>query len=435
MKNNNEEYYTRSVTELADIVPVTTCQAVFSTTGIKLVNKGVRLNSSFFERLGRHKIMPPLEQCLVVEKGVSNSELVTIANQLLETDPPLVRMARLLPNPEVLFEILQLVELSEPIIFLLTLARERRPRFLTHSVTVALISMYLGIRVCLARDKLIELATAGLFHDISELRIDARLFEEDAQPTQEESEQINTHPATSQRMLLNSSIYPIEVVNAVMRHHEAVDGSGYPFGLLGVEMGHAAKILSIAEVAGTKLEQEAMDGVPRLEVALKLNMQKFDANLLGMLSVLYEHNAVGVEEDTIVSTPHVSVPQIHTQIDHILMVLVFWKRLLGDIPIRPRSASAYINQRLNSLAQSSREAGINLEDKMGVTAAIESDKKCLAELNQINLETLRQMNEVVHEVQRRWPAYQADMTPIGKVVSGWMEHVQGLLLKQKYKKL
>ena len=66
---------------------------------------------------------------------------------------------------------------------------------------------------------------------------------------------------------------------------------------------------------------------------------------------------------------------------------------------------------------------------------IESDKKCLAELNQINLETLRQMNEVVHEVQRRWPAYQADMTPIGKVVSGWMEHVQGLLLKQKYKKL
>jgi hypothetical protein len=33
MNLSNEEYYTRCVTELADIVPVTTSQEVFSTTG------------------------------------------------------------------------------------------------------------------------------------------------------------------------------------------------------------------------------------------------------------------------------------------------------------------------------------------------------------------------------------------------------------------
>jgi hypothetical protein len=164
-------------------------------------------------------------------------------------------------------------------------------------------------------------------------------------------------------------------------------------------------------------------------------MQKFDSTLLGYLSVLYEHNAGGSDEDFTVATSHVSVPLIQTQIDNIVLVLTFWKRLLGDIPIRPRSPSAYIHQRLNSLAQASREAGINLADKADVTAAIEDDKKCLAELNQINLETLRQMHEIVFEVQRRWPTYQTDMTPIGKVVSGWMEHIQGLLLKQKYKNL
>ncbi|MFA6901810.1 MAG: hypothetical protein WC236_01875 [Gallionellaceae bacterium] len=49
MKLSNEEYYIRSVIELADILPVTTCQGVFSTTGIKLVNKGVLLNSTFLE--------------------------------------------------------------------------------------------------------------------------------------------------------------------------------------------------------------------------------------------------------------------------------------------------------------------------------------------------------------------------------------------------
>lgn len=88
MKNSNEEYYTGSVTELADIVPVITSQEVFSDTGMKLVNKGIRLNSSFFERLGRHNILPPLEQCLIVENGVTSAEIVTIAQQLLEIDPP-----------------------------------------------------------------------------------------------------------------------------------------------------------------------------------------------------------------------------------------------------------------------------------------------------------------------------------------------------------
>jgi hypothetical protein len=49
MKQANDEHFTRSVTELADMLPVTTCMDVFSTTGIKLVNKGVRLNATFFE--------------------------------------------------------------------------------------------------------------------------------------------------------------------------------------------------------------------------------------------------------------------------------------------------------------------------------------------------------------------------------------------------
>lgn len=439
MQNSTEEHYTRSITELADIVPVITSQEVFSNTGMKLVNKGVRLNSSFFERLGRHNILPPLEQCLVVENGVSNFELVSIAQQLLEIDPPLARMASKLPNPSVFLEVLQAVTLSEPVVFLLTLARELRPRLLTHSVTVALIGIYLGIRLGLPRKKLIELAAAGLFHDLGELRINARLFDENAHPTPVERAQIYTHPATSQRILLNSSIYSLEVVNAVMRHHESIDGSGYPFGLRGIEMGQAAQILSIAEVAGTKLEQEALDGVPRLEIALKLNMQKFDASLLGYLSVLYEHEAekyepARPEQNLAISAAQVSVPYLHNQINNIGLAIVFWQRLLGDTTVRPRSPSAYIQQRLNSLSQASREAGINPSDKGSVTAGIEHDEKSLVELNQINQEALRQVVETVFEVQRRWPAYQTDLTPVGRVVSDWMEQMQGLLLEQRVRK-
>jgi hypothetical protein len=221
-----------------------------------------------------------------------------------------------------------------------------------------------------------------LFHDLGELRIDARLLEQDARPTPQEREQIYAHPTTSQRMLLNSSGYSLEIVSAVLKHHESIDGSGYPFGLRGIEIGQAGQILSIAEVAGTRLEQEALDGVPRLEVALKLNMQKFDATMLGYLSVLYERESVSAEvqteqfeENLNATRAQVSVPYLHNQINNIGLALVFWQRLLGSTQIRARSPSAYIQQRLNSLAQASREAGINPSDKVSVTAGIEDDEK------------------------------------------------------------
>ena len=431
MKSSNEEYFTRSVTELADIVPVTTSQAVYSTTGIKLVNKNVRLDSSFFERLGRHSILPPLEQCLVVENGVNTRELALVAEHLLEKDQRLVSLVNGLHNHENIFDVIQGIVLSRPMIFLLTLARERRPELLTHSVKVTLISIYLGIKLNLPAKQLIEMASAGMFHDLGELRIDSNLLKEDAHPSPAEREEIFTHPATSQRMLLNSSIYSLDIINAVMRHHEYIDGSGFPFGLMGVEMGQLSKILSLAEIVATCLDREAQDSVARLEVVLKFNLTKFDPVMLSYLSPLYEHGAEGNEESNTLT--FVSEPYLNNQINNIRLALVYWQRMLGNIAIRPRSASAYIHKRLNSLLQATREAGINTLDKNSVTNAIGGDPKCMVELNQINKETLRQIMEIVFEVQRRWPTFQSDMTDVGKVVSSWMEHMQELLLEEREK--
>ncbi|MGV8933574.1 MAG: HD-GYP domain-containing protein [Gallionellaceae bacterium] len=429
MPSPSEEYYTRSVTELADIVPVTTSSDVYSTTGIKLVNKGVRLDSSYFARLGRHNILPPLEQCLQVDNGVDNDGIVSRARALCASDAPYARMLAELPDAELVYEVLHAVKLGNPLIFLLTLARERRASLYTHSVAVAMISIYLGARLSLTREKLIELASAGLFHDVGELRIDHKLLQADAQPSPAQRELIYSHPATSQRMLLNASIYSLEIVNTVMRHHENIDGSGYPFGLRGSEMGAAAKILSLAEVAASRLEQEALDGIARLEILLKFNRQKYDPQLLAYLAVLYVHEAVNT--DDMMAERMVDLLQMHNQIHNIGLAFVFWKHLLGDEQIRARSPSSYIHLRLSSLAQATREVGINTLDKTSIIDSLLEDKKSLEELEQINKETLQQIKEVVYEVQRRWPAFTSDPTPVGKIVCVWMECMQGLLLQQQ----
>ncbi len=423
MHENFETSYTRSVIELSDILPVITSQAIFSRTGLKLVNNGVRLNPTFFERLAQHSIMPPLEECLVVENGVSNDELVARAQLLMQSEPPLARMVKLLPADADLLQPLRVVALSEPVVFMLTLARERRPHALTHSIMAALISIYLGIRLGMSQQRLVDLACAGLCHDLGELCLDQRLLDFKAHLTTQERQQLYGHPDISRRILQNSRIYSMETINAVMQHHERMDGSGYPHGLSGNEITRAAQILMIAEVAGSVLEQSACDGEARLEITLKLNAQRFGANLLGFMSVMYED-----EKNGVVVSPHVRVEHIHNQLNHIRLAFNFWQRLLDNTPVQPRTAASYMQQHLTSLMVATLDAGINTSDKNLATAGMEQDEKGLAELDQLSKEALWQIKETIFEVQRRWPNYRSDVTSQGAVVKSWMDYMQELLL-------
>lgn len=429
MAKLHEQYYKLIITQLAEKLPVITCQDVYSTTGLKLVNKGVRIDSTFAEKLGQHDILPPLEQCLIVENGITMEEIIVIARNLLQTRPPLMRMAGGLANSELLIDTLRQVTLSVPMIFLLTLARERRLALLIHSISVALLCIFLGVRRNLPPMQLLELATAGLLHDVSELRIDEQLLTEKAHPLPSEREMFYTHPATSQRMLLNSGVYALDIVNTVMRHHECIDGSGFPFGLNGSEMGEHARILSLAELAISKLDAEARDGKSRLALTLKFNQQKYDMELAGFLSVLLEPVR---HERSEMPTLDLENPQVlREQLCKIHLALEFWKRLIGDVSVRVRSPAAYVQQRLTSLSRAVHEVGINTADPEGVLASIDGDEICLAELHQVNLETLRQITETLFEVQRRWPDFQEDQTFAGQAVSGWMEHLQGMLLQKR----
>ena len=143
----NEAHYTRSVMELSDILTVTTSKPIYSKTGIKLVDKDVQINSSFFKRMLQHTMTPAFEQCLVVEDGITHDEIISMARQLLRSDAKLARLFRFFHQSDALLRPLKEVTLTPPVHFLLTLARERRPHMLEHSIMVALISIYLGILI------------------------------------------------------------------------------------------------------------------------------------------------------------------------------------------------------------------------------------------------------------------------------------------------
>ncbi|HEU0187010.1 MAG TPA: HD domain-containing phosphohydrolase [Gallionellaceae bacterium] len=424
MNGVNEVYYTRCVIALAETIPVTTSQAIFSVTGIKLVNPGVRLNSTFFDRFAQQNLLPPLEQCLQVQGGVDHAALLQLASEMLQQDGALQRAASTLPDVAAWLHPLSKINLCEPVVFLLTLAREQRPALLQHSVLVALLSIYLGMRMGMSLQHLTLLASAGLFHDLGELRIDERLFAGQHKPGPGQRRMLRTHPAISQHILLNTAAYPLELLQAVAQHHERMDGSGYPFGMAGSEMNRYGRILSIAEAVANKLDER--QSASALEFMLKLNSHQFDEHLLRIMLGLFGHSSPPRVQRA-PTLQAASVPRLHEEIGKFGLAINYWQRLL-DVTPPPRGPAAFIQQRLGKLAFVTRAAGINPADKLSLTAGIEHDADSLAEVEQLSNEVLQQVREIMFEVQRRWPDFAADNSPVGEVVRGWMEHMGELLL-------
>ncbi len=118
----------------------------------------------------------------------------------------------------------------------------------THCVNVGFYSMLIGKRLHLQDSKLIDLIQAGLLHDIGKIKIDSELLNKKERLTDEEFETIKRHSTLGYEILKDSPYVGTDIKNAVLMHHERMDGSGYPLGVRGKEIGEYAKIVAIADV-------------------------------------------------------------------------------------------------------------------------------------------------------------------------------------------
>lgn len=89
--------------------------------------------------------------------------------------------------------------------------------------------------------------TAGLLHDIGREALPDHVLLGRSELHAAERRLVERHPADGARLLLRVEGLG-EVANAVLAHHERVDGHGYPDGLAGDDIPMTARILAIAEV-------------------------------------------------------------------------------------------------------------------------------------------------------------------------------------------
>ena len=91
------------------------------------------------------------------------------------------------------------------------------------------------------------LRRAGLIHDLGRLGVSNAVWDKPGRVTEAESERVRLHPYLTDRMLSRVSALDRSRQIAA-RHHERLDGSGYPRGLTAASLTPPDRLLAAADV-------------------------------------------------------------------------------------------------------------------------------------------------------------------------------------------
>ena len=428
MTERYDEHYINSVTALGDTHEVVASQAVFTRNGIKLIERGTRVNSALRDRLLQHKLLPPIDHCLSVEGGVTQASVRARAREILDAEPRFQLLRSALPGTERLLNAFYAMPLAAPLAFKLTVAREQRPEVFEHSVQMTLIALFLAIKSRLNDRDLATVAAAGMLHDIGELHIDPELLRPGRRLAAAELRHVYAHPMTAYLILQEYPQYHPEISGAVFEHHERLDGSGYPRSLKGEEIGPIGQILMLAEAVTTLYEKSwRTHGASRLSVMLKMNRRKFNRELIDhLVGLLHGGEPAGLD-----SQGEVSAEAVVAQLDQLAEIFRNWHGAYQACEVdTPQLAQAplvaFVNERVGNLERTLLETGFHPDELAALTAGIEDDPVALAEMQLMARESRWQVSDILNEVSRRGAALAADATGRG-LVEAWIRRTEALL--------
>jgi len=116
-----------------------------------------------------------------------------------------------------------------------------------HQRRVSSLAVAIAEELHLPQEKVEGLRLAGIIHDIGKIAMPAELLTKPTRLTKTEFQLLKDHPRIGYDILKNIQ-FPWPVAHIILQHHERMDGSGYPEGLLGDAILIEARILAVADV-------------------------------------------------------------------------------------------------------------------------------------------------------------------------------------------
>ena len=136
--------------------------------------------------------------------------------------------------------------LEESFHALATMLEKRDPYTAGHQQRVADLSAKIALELGLPKEKAHGIRLAGMVHDIGKIQVPAEVLNKPGKLTELEISLIRLHPQVGYD-ILKAIRSPWPIPDAVLQHHERLDGSGYPHGLKSEQIIIEARILAVAD--------------------------------------------------------------------------------------------------------------------------------------------------------------------------------------------
>ena len=421
-------HYLRAVTELAQRRAVVAQEAIYAEGGIKLVEKGTRIDGRLYDRLVQHKLREPIDSHLAAEDTIDHAVLVATAREVAR-DSPLGQLLgpALGTGFDRMWVSLAQVPLPSTMAFKLTVMREQRPKLFQHSLEMVIVAMFLGLRSALNDNDCIALTAAALLHDVGVLHMPPAWRDPQHKFTGADRKQLVAHPITSMLMLRAAQVYPREVELAVLEHHERMDGTGYPRGLQGADISPLGRILLLAEVV-TAFYAKYTEDLPaqQLSLALRLNHRRFPAALVAHVLPLLGQAA---PQDAVLQPLAADAPRA---IETLARAFAHWETakvvaLSPDPDLDGQGIITFVDERLMALKKILVEAGAHPDQQREMLPLLQDDAASLAEVAFVCREAMWQLQNIANSCLRRWPLTTERRNPIDAAVAQWCDWVLGKL--------
>lgn len=419
----NSPAFVKAVTQLGQTRPVVSREAIYNQQGVKLLEGGVQIDARLYDRLVSHRLAAPLDENIDTEAPVTSAQLGQACEAAMASRPFFALMGPPGRMRGMLLQSIEAIPLPQPVAFHLTLARETRPALFEHSILMAILCAHLVREGGAPVYDMTVAASAGLLHDLGMLHVDAQMLDSGMRLSGDERRPLYAHPVTSSMLISRFQAYPKQVARAIFEHHELLDGSGYPRGLVGDAISPLGRLLSLCAVVTAMFDGDRKHPEQRVSLLLRVSPRRFDAALVPSIHRLLR--ALPADPNDVEG----ALTDLVDRLRVLANLLTQWHVAAADsapqVDAAGQAVLKAVAEQAGTLQRMLFEAGIT-PDQLGLlTQGSEPDVQVRGELWALARELHWQLCASADQLRHRWRA-SARGQVFPPAVAAWLDDIEAL---------
>ncbi len=167
----------------------------------------------------------------------------------------------------------------------------RSEHTVTHTINTVSIALNIAHHFGLETQDCEKIYLGALLHDVGKIAIPLEILESPGRLTPEQMAVMRTHVIETEQLI--EAIVPEDICQIAVRHHEKLDGSGYPRGLTGADLNLNQRIVAVADIVSAlgsrRSYKEAFPKEKTLSILQEMRIAQLDGQVCDYVSCCYNN--------------------------------------------------------------------------------------------------------------------------------------------------